>query len=201
MASAQVIELAVRAEPPPLGPATATVIRHAVESSDLDDLVAVGLALHLFTEIVARHVGLSMVDLHRATTVLTKQVNEALVRHSEHDALRTVLRLVTDPERAAHPDGRTARELCGNAWPAVRHDAFTRSEQSMQGAVDFGVVPMLRLAATRAIVHQEPWWGTPVWRSRLTDYLTINATTPVEHLTLGSAPEYASETSLVAIVA
>ncbi len=201
MPNAQVIELLVRAEPAPVAPATATVIRHAVESSDLDDLIAVGLALHLFTEIVGQHVELSILDLHRATTVLSKQVNEALVRHSEHDALQTVLRLVTDPDREAHPDGRTASELCGGAWPAVRHDAFTRCEQSIQGAVDFGVVPMLRLAATRAIVHQAPWWGTPVWRSRLTDYLTANATTPVEHLTLGSAPEYASDTSLMAIVA
>jgi hypothetical protein len=203
MASAQIIDLPARAESATahMPPATATSIRRAVESTDLDDLVAVGLALHLFTEIVGRYLELSVTDLHRSTTVFTKQINEALVRHSEHDALRNVLRLATDADRTAHPDGRTAAELCGEAWVSVRADAYARAEQSIQGADDFGVVPMLRLAATRAIVHQSPWWGTTTWRSRLSEYLTSNATTPVEHLTLGSAPEFAPESSLQAIVA
>lgn len=185
--------------------ATATVIRSAVESTELDALVAVGLALHLFTELADRHTKVGQTDLHRATTVLTKQISEALARHSanegrEQEALRSVLRLVTDPNREALPDGRTASQLCGAAWPSVRTDAYTRAEQSIRGAADFGVVPMLRLAATRAIVHQAPWWGTPEWRSRLARYVSRNDVTPVEHLTLGSAPEFASDTALLAIV-
>jgi hypothetical protein len=183
-----------------LRPITAAVLRSAVESDDLDDLIAVGLAIHLFTEIVGGHVALSVTDLHRATTVLTKQVIDALTQHSD-DALRTVLRLVTDGERESLPDGRRACELCGEAWPAVRTKAYSRAEQSIRGAHDYGVEPMLRLAATRAVVESAPWWGTPRWRERLHAFMAANTTGALEHFTLGTAPEYASEASLLAIVA
>ena len=73
-------------------PATPAVIRYTAQCPDLDALIAVGLALHLFTEIVYGRVDLAVTDLHRATTVLTKQILEALIHHAEHDALRTVLR-------------------------------------------------------------------------------------------------------------
>lgn len=201
MTIAPVVNMPLSNEPAPAPPTTAAIIRDAVESSDLDGLIAVGLALHLFTEIVDQQVGLGRTDLHRATTMLTKQVSDALVRYDEHDALRHVLRLVTDPEREAHPDGRRAAELCGDAWPAVRHAAYTRAEQSVQGADDYGAVAMLRLAATRAVAQRAPWWGTPAWRARLEQYLLDHATTPVENFTLGTAPEFASEASLLAIVA
>ena len=164
-------------------------------------MIAVGLALHLFTEIVYGRVDLAVTDLHRATTVLTKQVLEALIHHAEHDALRTVLRLVTDGERESLPDGRTARDLCGDEWPAVRCEAYSRAEQSIRGADDFGVEPMLRLAASRAIVDPTPWWGTPAWRERLNEFQSSNTMGALEHLTLGTAPEYAPEDSLLAIVA
>jgi hypothetical protein len=182
-------------------PATPAAIRSAAQCPDLDELIAVGLALHLFTEIVHDRVDLSVTELHRATTVLTKQVLDVLIHHAERDALRTVLRLVTNRERESLPDGRTAFDLCGDAWPTVRCAAYSRAEQSIRGAADFGVEPMLRLAASRAIVDPTPWWGTPAWRERLSDYQSSNTMGALEHLTLGTAPEYAPEESLLAIVA
>src|SRR5213078_2168551 len=47
-------------------------------------------------------------------------------------------------------------------------------EQSIRGADDFGVEPMLRLAASRAVVDPTPWWGTPVWRERLNEFQSSN---------------------------
>jgi hypothetical protein len=188
-------------EPVLAPPATPAAILYAARCPDLDELVPVGLALHLFTEIIARRVDLSVTELHRATTVLTKQVLDALIRDGEYDALRAVLRLVTDLDRAAMPDGRTACELCGEAWPAVRNTAFSRAEQTVRGADDFGVEPMLRLAASRAIVDPTPWWGTPAWRDRLSEFQSSNTIGALEHLTLAAAPEYAPERSLLAIVA
>ena len=182
-------------------PATPAVIRYTAQCPNLDELIAVGLALHLFTEIAYAWVDLSVTALHRATTVLTKQILEALIHHAEHDALRAVLRLVTDGEREALPDGRTVHDLCGEAWPAVRREAYSRAEQSIRGAADFGVEPMLRLAASRAIVDPTPWWGTQVWRKRLNEFQSSNTMGALEHLTLGTAPEYAPEESLLAIVA
>jgi hypothetical protein len=199
--TAQRIAVPVKDEPVTAPPTTPAVIRSAFDGNDLDDLIAVGLALHLFTEIVRHQVDLSPTDLHRATTVLSKQMMDTLTRHNDHDALRAVLRLVTDPEREAHPDGRAAAELCGEAWPAVRTAAYDRAEQNIKGATDFGVVSMLRLAATRAVAQQAPWWGTPEWRARLTEFVTANPSGPLEHLTLGSAPELAPEASLKTIIA
>lgn len=188
-------------EPVAAPPATAAVILYAAQRPDLDELIAVGLTLHLFTEIVGARVDLSVIDLHRATTVLTKQVLGALIHHGERDPLRDVLRLVTDGDRESMPDGRSAEELCGLDWPAVRNAAFVRAEQSIRGAVDFGVEPMLRLAAARAVVAATPWWGTPVWRERLTAFQASRPLGTLEQLTLGSAPERAPESSLLAIVA
>jgi hypothetical protein len=182
-------------------PATPSAIRYAAQCPDLDELIAVGLALHLFTEIVFGRVPLSVTELHRATTMLTKQVLDALIHHAERDALRAVLRLVTDGERESMPDGRAVRQLCGEAWPAVRCGAYARAEQSIRGADDFGVEPMLRLAASRAVVDPNPWWGTPMWRQRLTRFQSSNATGALQNITLGAAPEHAPEESLSAIVA
>jgi hypothetical protein len=182
-------------------PTTAAAIRYAAQCPDVDELIAVGLALHLFTEIAYGRIDLSITDLHRATTVLTKQVLDVLIHHREQDPLRAVLRLVTDAERESMPDRRTACDLCGLEWPAIRNSAFLRAEQSIRGAVDFGFEPMLRLAASRAVVDPMPWWGTPVWRRRLTDFQSCHTMGALEQLTLGSAPEYAPEASLLAIVA
>lgn len=179
---------------------TPAVIRSTVEDDDIDSLIAVGLSLHLFTELARPHLDLSDTDLHRATTVLTKQVIDTLARQlaAGNDPLEAIMRLITDPARRAHPDGRTAAALCGDAWDAVRSAAFQRAEMTIRGAADYGVLPMLRLAATRAVTQQAPWWGTPAWRARLDRHV---AASPLEHLTLSAAPELVPDDTLLDLVA
>ena len=198
--------IAVPAQPathdsfPAAPPATPSAFRDAAESADLDELVAAGLALHLFTEIVHGRVALSVAELHRSTSTLTKQVLDLVRGLRSPDVLLAVLRLVTDPEREALPDGRTARDLCGNLWPVVRGAAYARAEQSIRGVDEFGVGPMLRLAASRAVVDPAAWFGTPVWRARLDQFLASHTIGPLEHLVLSTAPEQAPEPLLLAIV-
>lgn len=179
---------------------TPSVLRSTVEAEGIDDLIAVGLSLHLFTELVRSRLDVADTDLHRSTTVLTKQVIDTLARQlaTGNDPLEAVQRLVTDPARPAHPDGRTAHTLCGEEWSAIRGEAFQRAEMTIRGAADYGVVPMLRLAATRAVTQQAPWWGTPAWRARLDRHV---AASPLEHLTLSAAPELAPDDTLLALVA
>jgi hypothetical protein len=169
--------------------ATPSVLRSTVEDEGIDDLIAVGLSLHLFTELVREHLDLADTDLHRATTVLTKQVIDTLARQltTGKDPLEAIQRLITDP---------VAR--CGGGGSAVRTAAFQRAEMTIRGALDYGVVPMLRLAATRAVTQQAPWWGTPAWRARLERHV---AASPLEHLTLSAAPELAPDDTLLALVA
>ena len=72
-----------------------------------------------------------LADLHRATTVLTKQVRRLLAGDHRLGAIRDT---VTDPDRTAMPDGRTASALCGDAWSAVRSVAEDRSAAAVDGA-------------------------------------------------------------------
>lgn len=142
---------------PPLP--TAALLR-LVDDDGALDLVPAGIALHVFTEPLRDHVRIGTVDLHRATTVLTKQVKRLL---SGDDRLPSIAALVTDPSRQATPDGRTAAQLCGRAWPAVRAVATERSAASIDGAEAFGETAILRLAATRAAAPACRWWGTTGW--------------------------------------
>ena len=127
---------------------------------DRFDLVPVGIALHSFTDAARQHTELPFTDLHRATTVLTKQIDRVLADvgrlHAIHD-------LVTDPRREALPDGRTASMLCGDAWPVVVAVAHERASAALEGARTFGETAILRLAATRAAMPTSPWWGTRGW--------------------------------------
>jgi hypothetical protein len=182
-------------------PATPAAFRYAAQSPDLDELVAVGLTLHLFTEVLHGRVGLCLTEMHRATTVLTKEVLDLLTRLQSSHVLPAVLRLVTDPDRAALPDGSTVHDVCGRAWPAVRGAAYALAEQSLRGADDFGVGPMLRLAASRAVVEPSPWFGTPAWRARLDKFMASHTIGELEYFVLSTAPEQAPEPLLLAMVA
>jgi hypothetical protein len=138
----------------------AALLRLADDTDDALDLVPAGTALHVFTEPLRDHAHLTDVELHRATTVLTKQVKRLL---TGDDRLVAVRDLVTDPGRQALPDGRTAAMLCGRAWPAVAAIAAARSAASIDGAAAFGETAILRLAATRAAAPSFPWWGASGW--------------------------------------
>jgi hypothetical protein len=139
---------------------TAALLRLADDTDGALDLVPTGIALHVFTEPSREHARLSDVELHRVTTVLTKQVKRLL---TGDDPLAAIATLVTDPGRQAAPDGRTAAMLCGRAWPAVVEIAHARSAASIEGADAFGETAILRLAATRAAAPSHRWWGTSGW--------------------------------------
>lgn len=139
---------------------TAALLRLADDTDGALDLVPAGIALHVFTEPLRDHVRLPRIELHRATTVLTKQVKRLL---TGDDRLAAIGTLVTDPGRQAAPDGRTAAMLCGRAWPAVVAAATARSASSIEGAAAFGETAILRLAATRAAAPSCRWWGTSGW--------------------------------------
>lgn len=121
-------------------------------------LAALGFALHHLTEPLGSAV--TMLDAHRATTVLTKQITAAL---EADDAVDAVARLLTDPHRVAMVDGRTAVELCGATWHWVYATSTTRVEAGLAGVELYGSRVVARLACLRALQATAPWWGTSLW--------------------------------------
>ena len=61
-------------EPAPTRLLTPDLFREVNATGTSDDLIAVGLALHHFTEVVRELVTIEPLKLHRATTILTKQI-------------------------------------------------------------------------------------------------------------------------------
>jgi hypothetical protein len=165
-------------------PTTATILRQ------LDvrprRLVALGIALHHVVEPLDAAVELPAVELHRATTVLTKQVLRELDRD---DPLAAVHLLLTDPARLATVDGRTARQLCGTAWPIVRDVALDRSTAAIAGADRFGTDAVLQLAALHAARSEAPWWGTRAWDDAVDAWQEAGRISPRLHDALRRTPE------------
>lgn len=143
-------------------PTTAEVIHRTDATVARPMYAGVGVALHHFTDLLVAEV--DGVTLHRATTVLTKQVCELV---ETDDVLERVQQLVTDPNRPALPDGTTAERLCGPSWPNVLAAAAERSEASLLGGQEFGARAILNLAVVRGVGAEHPWWGTPMWRDRV----------------------------------
>lgn len=143
-------------------PTTAQVIRRTDASIARPVYAGLGVALHHFTE--ALDGSIDPLDLHRATTVLTKQVCRLL---DEDDALDKIRGLVTDPRRVAMPDGTRATELCGGSWDEIHELADRRSAASCDGAEEFGLEAIVNLAAVRGVGAEQPWWGTAAWRDRV----------------------------------
>ena len=137
--------------------ATANAIAQFDRLTDRATVAAVGVALHHFIDPLAAAPDLS---LHRATTVLTKQARPLIDRPDGLDALRE---LVIDPLRVAMPDGRTAAEVCGDAWDDVRAVALDRANSACEGAETFGQMALLNLAVIRGVNARHPWWGTAAW--------------------------------------
>ena len=146
-----------------------------------------GVALHHFTEVLDGK--MDVLDLHRATTVLTKQVCDVI---GDDDALATIEQLVTDPQRVAMPNGRRVAELCGETWNEVRDVAARRSAASCDGAREFGHDAILNLAVVRGVGATEPWWGTPMWRERV-ERVPADAISTDDREELLERPEFADD--------
>lgn len=143
---------------------TAQVLRRATTPAPGTSAAPTGVALHQFTELAELHLDLTPLELHRCTTILTKQIKQALGGPARFDAVRV---LVTDPDRIATTDGRSALALCGFSWHQIRSHAADRSVAARDGAERFGERTVLQLAVLRTTVCQMPWWGTPQWETRV----------------------------------
>jgi hypothetical protein len=137
--------------------ATARAIAQFDRLTDRATVAAVGVALHHFVEPLGSAPDL---ELHRATTILSKQARPLIDRP---DGLAELRELVIDPRRVATPDGRTAAEYCGDAWEDVRAVALDRATSACEGAETFGPMALLNLAVIRGVNSRHPWWGTVAW--------------------------------------
>lgn len=189
----------VRTLPVPRGrvesaPTTAQLI-HRTDATVARPLYAsLGVALHHFTEILGDAV--DPLEMHRATTVLTKQVLALL---DQDDALDAIHRLVIDPARSAMPDGRRAVEFCGDRWSKVCAVATQRSIASCEGADEFGLDAILNLAVVRSVGATEPWWGTPMWVQRV-ELLPADAIDASARSLLLNEPELADDDILAMVL-
>jgi hypothetical protein len=179
-------------------PLTSALLREFSEVPRPDSLIAVGLALHHFTELIDELIELDPIELHRATTVLTKQITRAL---ATPEPLSAVRELVTDPLRPATIDHQTARQLCGEtAWATLRDLADARAASAIDGVETFGESAVLHLAATRAVRPRCTWWGTAGWTLRVDAWADDNELATGSRRALISAPEYVDDEVLREIV-
>ena len=173
----------------PTRPTTADLLRGLRATLPPDgaaDLAHVGIALHHFTDLMPAESGASTIELHRATTLLTKQVRSTIGAAADFDLVRG---LVTDPDRIATPDGRTATEFCGNGWGFVRDRADERATAGIAGSTTFGDACVLQLAALHASCSDRPWWGTAGWRRVVDSWLHDHHCTASVRTALVQAPE------------
>ncbi len=172
------------------GDTTAEIIRRLRDVDHPPRLVALGVALHHFTEIIAGRVPLERAQAHAATTVLTKQV-AVLLSADDDAAWRRAARLAVDPQRVATSDGRTASELCGDDWPAIEREARRRAIETFEGVAHYGAESLAQLASIRAYQSSAPWWGTDAWNRLIDCWLGDARLSPVLAASLRRAPECA----------
>jgi len=156
--------LASHTAPATWRPTTAQLVRRADVTKTDDNTAPLGISLHHFTDLVTDRIDLTALDLHRVTTVLTKQVRQALGGPNRFEAVRS---LVIDPDRVATPDGRTAAEVCGESWSQIRRITDDRACEAIDGVCTFGEATVIQLAVLRATETRLPWWGTTEWELRV----------------------------------
>jgi hypothetical protein len=165
---------------------TGELFREVSTTETANELVAVGLALHHFTELAREFAPIDAIELHRATTILTRQVVRLL---ADGAPLEEICELVTDPNRVATVDRRTVAELCGERWPTIHRIATERATAAIEGSRTFGSTTVLHLAATRAVRPQCSWWGTDGWAKRVDEWLAAHPSEPELRAALEHTPE------------
>ena len=163
-----------------------------------DALAPVGLALHHFTDTITGRSVMSNVELHQATTVLTKQAQRCL---DGNDWLRAIRALVVDPDRPALGDGRTAQQVCGAAWPSVLHVAMQRSNLALDDAARYGDATILKLAVLHGCGANALWWGTAPWQRRVDEWSARHGAGRRTHEVLTLSPEHVDRDVLAAVIA
>jgi hypothetical protein len=176
---------------------TAQTLHQAATPSAGASAAPTGFSLHQFTELLDHHLDLTALELHRTTTILTKQIRQALGGPAKFRSIRA---LVTDPDRIATVDGQSALELCGFAWHQIRSQAADRADAALDGAEQFGEGTVLLLAALRAAQCHMPWWGTQQWETRVDDWSrTIRFASGLKH-TVRCSPELVADDVLHEII-
>jgi len=177
-------------------PTTAQLVRE-VSSNRQSAAVPAGIAIHHFTDLFDDRTDVPVVDLHRATTVLTKQVEQALAGRR---ALEQIRLLVTDPHRIATPDGRSASEFCGAHWPQFLQVAGGRAEAAVEGAGRFGQSTVMQLAALRTASATQPWLGTAQWANRVDVWARNTRFHPKLKRTVRTSPELLDDDLLLELI-
>ena len=171
--------------------------RLALSRRTTRDLAPLGIALHHLSDGLLS-VGISSpLEVHRATTVLTKQIAAGI---DAPDPLAALSDLLTDPDRIAVPDGRTASEFCGPAWTRIRDITIERNSAAAAGIDEYGIVTVFRLAALHAANTTAPWWGTAAWEKRVTAWLSDVPYAPLLRSALLRSPEFVDDEILADIL-
>lgn len=176
----------------------------ATYRSDDHLLAAAGTAIRYFGEVLADETSIPLTSLHRATTILTRQVLAEIEHRNpdDHDArvLHDIRALVTDPARVATASGTRASEFCGVAWPIVVDLASTRSSAAVADSQAYGVDAILGLARLHAANTTTPWWATPLWDHRTRTRLGGAGPNSLSNRAMRRAPEHLDDGTLGAIL-
>ncbi len=148
--------------------------------------IALGISIHLLADPLLQETELGLIQIHRATTTLTKQVLSEL---SEGAGLRALRPLLLDPDRPALPDRLPIRELCAGSWERVESWTADRLDVAIADAGMYGDQAVLRLAATRAVRPAFPWWGTAEWQSVVEQWIRHGRRSRALQRALLEAPE------------
>lgn len=166
--------------------ATATLGPCRARSRSRRRLAALGLALQHIVDDLPHHVGFEPADAHRVTTVLTHQLELVI---GADDPIRRCRDVLVDPDRVAHPDGRTARELLGPAWHDVARSAQTAADSTLAYARVHGDLAVLALAARYGASDRFPWWGTRRWDTCVDQFVHRDGRRPALEALLRTQPE------------
>ncbi len=190
--------LLARSVAPPLWPpTTAQLVIQARTRSSSDVSPVLGTALHQFTDVVIDQIDVETVDLHRFTTILTKQMQQAFRTRHKFVALRS---LATDPRRIASPDGRTAADVCGSSWNKVRQVSNDRAVAAIDGAHRFGEATVIQLAVLRTAECEIPWWGSLEWEQRVDAWSKTIHFAPKLKRTVAQTPELVADDLLAELI-
>lgn len=188
-------EAAMAVSDPIAGLPTAAVIAQIDISRDRTVIASLGFALHHLSDALGG--ALSELDLHRATTILTKQIAQVI---QVDDAVTQIGLLACNPDRVAMPDGRTAAELCGPRWADVAAASQARAVAACEGVESYGNDAVINLAMVRGAQGATPWWGTAAWAHLVELWFDDSMPSPRLRTALKHYPEQVDDSVVAAVL-
>jgi hypothetical protein len=175
---------------------TAAVIAQIDISRDRTVIASLGFALHHLSDALVGSIG--DLDLHRATTIMTKQIVQIV---QADDAVDQIGHLVCNPDRVAMPDGRSAAELCGSRWQDVAAASQARAVAAREGVSVYGNDAVINLAMVRGAQGTTPWWGTSMWAQIVNNWFDVSMPSPRLRTALKHYPEQVDDAVVAAVLA